>query len=1051
MFRQIAQFSVKNSLFVNLLSAFLFIAGVLSLFAIRREAFPNISYDVVMVRTDYFGAPPEEVEKLVTIELEDELKEVNGIEEMTSISSENISLIVIEIDPDSKDKNKIVNDIQRAVDSVKDLPEDAEDPVVDELQTKDIPIINVSLSGPFDEHVLQRLARKLEVRLLDLSDVARIDRVGWRDREIWVEVDPRIAQDYKLSLRDVILALRNQNLNLPGGTLNAREGDYLVRTIGEFETAEEIRKVIIRANDLGNWIQVEDVAQVTDTFEDDDMIEKTFGDQAITLTVVKKEKGDIIKLVEDVREVVADFEKTAPKELRVSFFDDFSFYVKRRLNVLKNNGFIGIFLVVFSLLIFLTRRVAIMTALGIPIAVMTTFFFMLASGLTINLITMFALIMVLGMIVDDAIIVSENVYRHIEKGKDPREAAVDGTAEVALPVVTTVLTTLVAFVPLFFMSGILGKYIQAIPLIVIIALSASLFECLVILPSHLADFAQSPKKGEKRKKDGEWFLKLQNRYIALLNWVIGHKRKALAAFGGIFVGGILLFVTTMHFILFPQGLIEEFLIRLKAPVGTSLEEMHRRTQKIEELVGKLPGKELDNFVTQVGLIRESVDDPYTDRGTHLAMVHVYLTPEGTGERRKADPIIDELREKARPFEGLFEELAFEKVKAGPPVGKPVSVRLRGDTFEELLPVAEKIREKLVGTAGLKDVQHDYDVGKTELRIHVNEEKATRAYLSVRDIADAVHNALEGGEATDIQKTDEEIEVIVRFPKSLRTSRAIFETIEIPNSLGNLVPLMKVAELEEAQGVHVIKHYDRKRMINVTADLDEKKITPVEVERLVSKFFRDEIASAYSGVSLSFGGEQEETKKSMRDFLRALFLALFFIFIILAAKFNSITRPVIVMSAIPFGLVGVILAFFLHGQPISFMAMLGTIGLCGVVVNDSIVLVDFIHQLRQKGVNRHDSIIEAGRLRLRPVILTTVTTVVGLMPVAYGIGGGDPFLKPMALAISWGLAFATVLTLLLIPCLYSLADDLAYVIRKMMENPGVELKTAGSRWLKRWRR
>lgn len=1029
----VIRFAVNHSLFVNLLSIFVVVAGILSLLTLRREAFPNVNYDVVMVQTDYFGSPPEEIEKLITIEIENELKEVSGIDEMNSVSSENISMIILQLDPDEKDKTKVVNDIQRAVDRVDDLPEDAEDPIVNEMQSKDFPVINVSLSGPFEERELQRIARKLEILFLDLQDVARVDRTGWRDREMWVEVRPEIVDKFRLSLEDVILALRNKNLNIPGGTLTTASGDFLVRTIGEFETAKEIEEVIVRANDSGNWIKVKDIATVQDTFEDDDVIEKTFAHKAITLTIVKKEKGDIIRLVEDIKKVAEEFKKDAPEDLKISYFDDFSYYVKRRLNVLTNNGTIGLILVVFALLIFLTRSVAVMTALGIPIAVAMTFFFMNTMGLTINLITMFALIMVLGLVVDDAIVVSENVYRHIEMGKKPKQAAIDGTSEVALPVITTVLTTIVAFVPLFFMSGIMGKFISVIPVIVIVALTASLVESLVVLPSHIADFSGKKKaNGTHSKEKHGWYLRVENFYMKRLTWILRHKYVAILLFVGVFFAAIALYVSSMRFVLFPQGLIEEFIIKAKAPIGTSLEEMERRIGKMEDLVLKLPKEDLDNFVTRVGIARESVDDPNSERGSHIAQIQVYLTPEKTKGRRNADDIISELRKGSKPFGDLYDELTFDKVRAGPPVGKPVAIRLRGDEFDVLEGAAERVKEKLHTIEGVLDIKDDFDEGKTEIRIVVNEEKASQAFLSIRDIATTVRNALDGGVATKIRKTDEEIDVIVRYPESEVDTREIFDYIQIPNRFGSLVPLKKIAKLEENRGYNAIKHFDRKRLINVTASVEEKVVTPIDVAKQIGKFSAGPLAEEFPAVTVSFGGEQEETQKSMQDFLRAIFLALFLIFIILAANFNSIIRPIIVMAAIPFGLVGVIFTFFFHGQPLSFMAMLGMIGLTGVVVNDSIVLVDFIASLRREGKERLESIVEAGRLRLRPVILTTFTTMVGLMPVAYGIGGSDPFLKPMALAISWGLVFATVLTLLLIPCLYSISDDVKDLLAKLFK-------------------
>ncbi len=1031
MIRKLVQFSVTHPLLVNLFSVFIVFAGIISLMTLRREAFPNVNYDVVMVQTNYFGAPPEEVEKLITIELEDELKEVDDIDEMTSISAENISMIILQLDPDEKDKARIVNDIQRAVDRADDLPDDAEDPLVTEMKSKNFPVINVSLSGIKDEQKLQNYARQLEVLLLDLPDVAKVERIGWRDKEIWVEVDPERVGEDQLSLNEIMMALRNKNLNIPGGTLSTPEGDYLVRTMGEFETAEEVRNVIIRANDFGNWIRVKDVADVKETFEDDDVIEKTFGTQAINLTVVKKQKGDIIRLVKDIKSTADEFKKTASKELKISYFDDYSYYVKRRLNVLTNNGGMGLFFVMIALLVFLTRSVAFMTALGIPIALLAAFFMMSSFGMTVNLITMFALIMVLGLVVDDAIIVSENVYRLAEQGMPPREAAIEGTTKVAIPVITTVLTTIVAFIPLLFMSGIMGKFIWAIPVVVIIALIASLIECLLILPSHLAETIRGERAAEKKKRQ-TWFPVIQEKYLNVLRWVIGHKYKAIAIFFGVFVFSIALYVIGMKFILFPQGLIEEFFVRTKAPIGTSLEEMDERMKSVEKIVKSLPETELDNFVTQIGLIREDVQDSFTDRGTHLAQIHVFLKPEKSKGRRKADDIIQELRTKLEPIQSQFEELTFSKVRAGPPVGKPVSIRIRGDDFSRMKEVAGLFKAELMKIEGLSDIKDDFDKGKTELRVEVDEEKAAMAYLTIRDIATAVRNGIEGGEATKIRKTDEEIEVIVRFPKQAATNKDIFNFTHIPNKFGDLVPLNKVSSLKEYDGVHAIKHFDRKKMINVTSELDEKKTSPMKVERKMKSLIKETIAEKYPDITISFGGEQEETSESLQDFIKALVLALFMIFVILATNFNSIVRPGIVMMAIPFGIVGVILTFFFHGQPLSFMAMLGVIGLSGVVVNDSIVLVDFISKLREEGMERFESILESGKLRLRPVILTTITTIVGLLPVAYGIGGSDPFLKPMALAIGWGLLFATVLTLLLIPCLYSISDDATDWIPKIFK-------------------
>lgn len=1028
--RKWIEFAATHSMLVNLVTLFIVVAGVMSLKSMGREAFPNINYDVVTVQTGYFGAPAQEIEKLITIKLEDEIKEVDGIDEILSVSSENISMIVLKLDPDDKDKQKIVNDIQRAVDRAQNLPADLEDdPLVTEIESRNFPVISVSMSGDLTEEELQREAKVLETRLLDIPGVARIARVGWRDREIWVDVLPRFIDEYKMSLEDVIEALASQNLNLPGGTLDPPgEREYLVRTMGEFQTLDEIRKVVIRANDQGNWIRIEDVAEVSEAFEDNDILEKTRGTKAINLTVVKKESADIINIVKTVKEAVTAYQTTAPTELKVSYFEDMSFYVKRRLNVLVSNGKIGIVLVLISLLIFLTRSVAIMTALGIPLALFTTFFLMNVLGISINLITMFALIMVLGIIVDDAIVIAENVYRHVEAGMPPREAAIKGTLEVAKPLVSTVLTTIAAFVPIFFMEGIMGKFCSVIPLVVIVALSASLFESLFILPSHLADFIRSKRRRAQHKTFFDHhFQQFRIGYLRTLRWVIHHRYFALVIVIGVFIASGILFKTQMRFVLFPQGLIEQFFIRTEAPIGTSLKDNALLLAEIETFVHEIPDVELDNFITQVGLQREDPSDPSANRGSHIGQIHVFLTPD-KDRTRTADEIITELRKKVEPVKDTFATISFEKVRAGPPVGKPISIRLKGEDLSRLKLAALDITAVLQKLTGTSDVKDDYEAGKDEWRVLVDSDKARKAYLTVRDIAGTVRNAIEGKVATTIQEADEEIDVLVRYPEAHRNSREVFDNLYVPNRLGNLIPVDKVARFETVSGIRSIKRLDRKRMIQVTGNVDEDVLSALEVKQAVETAWTKKLHHNYPDVILVYGGEQEETQKSLSGFFSAFILALFLIFIILAYNFNSILQPLVVMLAIPFGLVGVIFAFYLHGKPLSFMALLGMIGLSGVVVNDSIILVDFINTHLKKGWSRAHAVFGAGRLRLRPVLLTSISTVLGLMPVAYGIGGGDPFVMPMALAIGWGLFFATALTLLVIPCVYMIMADLATKLR-----------------------
>lgn len=1024
---KISEFSVKHSLLVNLISVFILIAGFYTvyIYQIRREAFPDVSFDRVVVNAAYPGAAPEELEKLVTVPIEKELKGVNGIEEMQSASSEGSSTVILEISQDVKDKRKVVDDIKQAVDRVKDLPKEVDKPLVTEITSGEIPVIEVALSGDLPEDKLQEEALRLEDILEDTPGVSRISRRGWRDKEVWVEVDPQKASDAHLSLEEVMEALRKRNMSVPGGKLRGSE-EFSIRTTGEFRTREEIEDVVIRANDSGNWLRIKDVAKVRFSFEDENIINKSYGTRSINLTIIKRSTADAVKIVNRVKQDTADFIRRADSSIRVSYINDIAFYINRRLGVLKNNGIVGLFLICLILLIFLNLRAAIMTALGLPVAFCATMAIMGFFGISINLITMFGLIVVLGMLVDDGIIISENCTRYLENGMSPRQAAITGTEEVVQPVIATVTTTIVAFLPLMFMKGMLGKFIWGIPIVVIIALSCSLFEALVILPSHFADFSRPIKRGQSRKESA-WFRNLLKFYTCVLNKALNRRYWVLLGLIAVLAASIFV-ATRMPFVLFgsEEG-IEEFYVRAEAPIGINLYKTNELIGQIEKKVGELPENEVEVYTTQVGMSGETwMFDPYGKSGGHLAQVTVYVSPQ-TQRKRKVSQIIEDLRERVKDVKG-FDKIYFEKEREGPRVGKPVAVKVRGDDFAVLETIAGKISGFLDKLKGVSDVATDYEVGRGEIRVVVDEDRAAKAFLSVGEVATSIRNAFKGGVATTIKpvRAEEEIDVLVRLPEGERDKKEIFEKILVPNRFGNLVSLPKIAHFEERVSVASIRHLGGKRVITVRAGVDNKEMTSFKANRILAKEFRD-IPKEYPGYFVEYGGEQEENVRSTRGFINAFGLASFLIFLILAASFNSLIQPLVVMVTIPFGLIGVIWAFYFHGLALSFFMMMGIVGLTGIVVNDSIVFVEFINNLRSKGIQRRQSIIEAGNLRLRPVFLTTITTALGLAPTAYGIWGNDPFLKPMAMTIVWGVTCATSLTLIVFPCIYAIIDDVTMKI------------------------
>lgn len=1035
---KLAEFSTKNSLLVNMVSLFIIIAGLRAMVGLPRDAFPQVDFDIVRVTTAYPGAPAEDVEKFVTIPIEKELRGISGVKEMESSSEEGLSSIVITIDPQASDKDQVVDDIKEAVDRVHDLPEGVEDdPVVLELKSKERPIMEISISGAQPEAVKRRYAETLEDLFLDIDGVASVQRFGWRDREFWVELFPDKLREYHVAMDEIVRALRARNVTLPGGQLVTETAEYDVRISGEFATPEQIGDVVIRANDAGNWLKIKDVARVVDTFEDETRIARINRERAVAMVVVKMENSDVIGLAKKVEETIAEFKKQLPPGMEVTVTNDFSYYVKRRLGVVKNNGLIGFALVLLMLFLFLDPVPALVTAFGVPIAIFSTCIAMQALGINVNLVSMLGLIIVLGMLVDDGIIVSENVYRYVEAGVDPKEAAVRGTQEVIAPVTATILTTCAAFTPLLFMEDILGKFIKQIPMVVMIALGASLFEAFVILPSHLSDFVSfhlGRKNGRgARRKEKRWFKTLVDFYERMLNFALNHRKK--------FVFGILIpllgasvyiWIFHMKTILFSSEGIEQFSIRAEAAKGTPLEKTEELIKPVEDLVATLPATQLDAFRTYVGAIEsERGFDPSARRGTHLAQITVFLTPFQTRDKTTRE-ISDGIREKLKEIEG-FKKLYIHQRKPGPPVGRAVSVGIKGEHFDVLREIAGKFSDYLGTIPGVSDIETSYEFGKKQFKVVVDEEKARKYLLDVGGIADAVRMAFKGKVATTVKplKAEEEIDVIVRFAGERRKSLDAFDRILLENRSGHLVPLMTVADVVEENGVYAINHLDGKRVIYVQAEVDDDRVTSLEANRLLREKF-GKIGAEYLGYTVKYSGEFERQQESKRNLVISFMLALSVIFIILTAVFNSLVQPFIVMLAIPFGLIGVILAFLAHGKPMSFFGLIGVVGLTGIVVNDSIVLVDFINRLRKEGRARRESLVEAGRLRLRPVLMTTLTTIGGLVSVAYGIGGGDPFLKPLALAIVWGLLFSTILTLVIIPCIYAITDDFAeHVLRRHM--------------------
>jgi multidrug efflux pump subunit AcrB len=1101
--RSLVSYFLDKSIFLNLISTLLIVIGAYKAMTINREAFPNINFDIVTVTTIYPGATAAEVEKLITKPIEDSIKAVDGIKETRSGSIENRSGIVITIDPNTKDTQKVVEDIKSAVEKVEDLPDDSKKPIVTEITSARTPVIEVNLGIKIksDNTILSELefqdkVKILEELLLEIPEVGRISRRGYREKEMHVDLNPVSMDFLDISAQQVIQALKVKNINFPGGNLSDNGREAALRTIGEFDTPEEIKEVYIRSNEIGRNIKLKDIASVKEDFADKEYIEKTNGLYAIGLIVLKKEKGDAITLVEKVKTVVEKFKEKNSDAIHVSYVNDISKYIKRRLDVLISNGAQGFVLVVISLFFFLGWRVSFMVALGLPLAVAMTLITLDYMGISLNLISMMGLIIVIGMLVDDAIVISENIYRYIETGMDVYEACVRGTAEVIAPVTATITTTCAAFGPMLFMSGIFGKFIYSIPLVVIIALVSSLVEGILILPSHIHDINKNHKhltdndhsnskiKSYFKQKtltnpnslmssiyqytilgEKDWYVLFRDTiYKPSLSFALRHKYLTILFFTIAFMTSIVGAAKFGRFKLFPGG-VEIFIIKITAPVGLTLESTERFAQVIEKELAKLPTTEIENYVSRIGITQKDPNDPFTKRGKNFGMVMVYLTPD-TMRERSVDDIMNTLRDKTYwmlseeakkalkeknlnisnesqqieipdeylDLKGKLTVLDFEKMQGGPPVGKPIAIEIRGDDFKTLLQIADEFKQVMKTVPGVIDIGDDYYEGKDEIRVIIDEALASQTGVSVQQIALAINTAYQGTVATKIKRADQEIDVRVRFPENYRSSLKSLEKIYVQNNFGNQIPISKMIRYEKKPGIASINHLDGKRLITATANLDDTLTDPRKANKEI-KNAAGNLIDKYPGYRVRFGGENKDTEESLASLGKAFFVAFLIIFIILASLFSSLLQPILVVSAIPLSFMGVSFAFITHGHYFSFLSFIGMVGLAGIVVNDSIVLVDFANNLTKEFPNKnsYDLLMETGMVRLRPVMLTTITTVLGILPTAYGIGGADPFLMPMALAIGWGLMFATSLTLILIPTLYKIALDLVNYFKKKVNN------------------
>jgi len=1011
------RFFAERHKLATLLTVMVILLGISTLMGIKRDIYPDVDFGMMHITTFYPGASPEDVELNVTNKLEEELKTVTGIDYFVSYSMEDVSLIMVTLDINVDDQDKIKTEVREAVSRVTDFPEEVtESPLVSEMSSADMEIIEVGLTGDIPYRDLRDHARLFEKKLKDVPGVSHLKKYGYRDREIRVEVSPDKIANYQIPMRDIIRAIQARNIHGTAGTFESYTSEKDLVTLAQFDEPNEVGDVIVRSSFDGPIVKVKDLAVIKDDFEDERRLSRMNGDPAISFLVFLKKNSDAIRTVDAIKELIAR-ENSNHDDVNVIYTNDTSRVVRNSFDVVLTNGLIGLILVVLLLPLFLNVRTAFWVAMGIPVTMLGAIYLLPMFGTYLDTITLTGLVLVIGIIVDDAIIIAENVYTHRERGASPIDAAVNGITEVFTPVLTTILTTFLVFAPMFFMPGVFGKFIFVIPLAISLALFISLVEVSVALPAHLAQGLKKSKKTGMRT----WFNPVKDLFRRSLIHLLKLRYIIVMLSIVVLVASLWYAGSYIKFILFPSGSAQEFFILIEMPTGTPLATTSSKIKEIEEIVAQLSDEELASFNTRIG-----VDVMLNAESEAYGAMAVFLTPYAN-RSRTADQIVEELHSKTDSLSG-FKNINFSINTGGPPVGKPINIRIIGSDDELRTKLTDSVEVFLNTIEGVKDINRDDKGGKDQVVIDVDYDKLSRLGLTVADVAQNVRIAYDGQVVTSVRYGEEDVDFRLMMSEEARQNRQYLKNLQIPNNRGRLIPLREVAQLKSGPGHSDYRHYNGERAITIEADLNQDVVIPAEVTEAVLANF--DLNKDWPGLQLGLGGEVVETAESMSGLYRTMVIAVIAIYFLLVLLFNSFTQPLLVMVAIPFGIVGVIIAFGFHAEPFSFVAIMGVVGLSGVAVNYTNKLVNHLNRRRKNGDYKSmKQLVYVGTAdRLRPIVMTTLSTVVALLPLAYGLGGTALFMSPMALALGWGLLFATPLTLVLLPCLYVIGDDISGLFR-----------------------
>ena len=1039
----LARFSIKRPVTTLMIIAVVLVLGFISFSRLGIDLFPEFSFPVGVVMTQYQGASSHEVENLITKPLEQVLSTMNNVKNIQSLSSEGNSTIIVEFNWGTN-MDIATQDIREKIDLIEPyLPSDAKAPMIVKFDPSMMPVMQIALYGSDDIVQLKKIAEDvIESRLLRIEGVASVGISGGLERQIAISVDPDKLSFYGLSMSQLASKLQMENINLPGGNVNQGKKQYNIRTQAEFEDISEIENMPIPLPQ-GGTIPLKSIAKVEDTYKDISTIARYNGKPSIALTIQKQSGYNTVQVAKKVKSEMAKIAKEIPVEIGYEMILDQSDFIEFSINNVKNNAITGGIIAVMVIYLFLQNlRSTLVIGLSIPISIIATFVLVYFSNITLNMMSLGGLALGIGMLVDNSIVVLENIYSHRIKGKDPETAAIWGTNEVAMAITASTLTTVAVFLPIVFVQGMTAQLFKQLALTVTFSLLSSLFVALTIVPllsSRLMtqiDVAEifseeDSKKGilSLLKKFKDLYVRVEQKYSNLLKWSLTHRKAVIIPL-------VMLFVISMALVpligaeFLPHSDAGSISISVKLPYGTNLDETDRFVSELVDRIKEIP--EIEGIMESIGSAGGMAGLSGSDSSE--ASITLQLVPLNE-RQRSAEEVAEEIRKITMDMAGA--EIKVRAVSsmdfAGGGSLESISIEISGDDLDELDEIAREVSEIVKATPGAREVKTSLDEGKPELVIKIDRDKATMYGLTSAQIAQTINSAISGSVATKYKVGGDEIDVVIKSDKELVDDISKVQDLLIPSATGAFLTLRDVAKVEKSTGPVSIVRQNQARQVTVTGTVVGRDIGTVnrEIQQKLNELHLPE------GYSIKMGGEQEQMMESFSDMLLVFVLAVILVYMVMAAQFESLKHPFVIMFTVPLALIGVVLALLLTGHTINIISLIGVIMLAGIVVNNAIVLIDFINQLRESGMSRNEAIITAGPARLRPILMTTLTTVLGLVPLSLGIGEGGELGAPMAVSVIGGLTFSTLLTLIVIPVVYTIFEDWGDILaryRKRRQKP-----------------